>query len=222
MKTLLSVILTAGTAYYVTSRVAITGPSDWGAVPPSAPHRNDYAISASNSPLAGVTVSGDPQFTIDGSACVGARSCVAPASLLANVGGDYVASIVGTSSSRLRVHGSSTTRSISAHVVGANYTLSGVDNGDATATFTLTSTGESDLEGVSLAASTYAGIGTATITANSCGEVVPSGKSCNVVVAFSLPKEGAAAHGCVLLQAIGNTRQQPPARTTLVLPAAAE
>src|SRR5437016_1053695 len=105
MKTLLSVILTAGTAYYVTSRVAITGPSDWGAVPPSAPHRNDYAISASNSPLAGVTVSGDPQFTIDGSACVGARSCVAPASLLANVGGDYVASIVGTSSSRLRVHG---------------------------------------------------------------------------------------------------------------------
>src|SRR2546421_67276 len=134
MKTLLSVILTAGTAYYVTSRVAITGPSDWGAVPPSAPHRN----------------------------------------------------------------------------------------GDATATFTLTSTGESDLEGVSLAASTYAGIGTATITANSCGEVVPSGKSCNVVVAFSLPKEGAAAHGYVLLQAIGNTRQQPPARTTLVLPAAAE
>jgi hypothetical protein len=68
----------AGTASYITSRVTISGPYDWGALQPSTLYQNAYGISASSSPLAGVGITGDPQFTIDGSACPGVRSCLAP------------------------------------------------------------------------------------------------------------------------------------------------
>src|SRR5256885_8318914 len=86
----------AGTAYYITSRVTISGPYDWGVLQPSTPTQISYGISASSSPLGGVGITGDPQFTIDGSTCPGVQSCVAPVSFSADVGGDYVATVVGT------------------------------------------------------------------------------------------------------------------------------
>lgn len=212
----------AGTAYYVTSRVTIDGPFDWAAVQPNALYANDYTVSASNSPLANVILGGDPEFTLDASGCPGVRSCIATASLLAAVGGDYVATITGASSSAGKVRGSSTTRQIQAHLVGANYSLAGVDNGDSTATFTLSSTGETDLIGTAFTASTWNDVGTATITGGDCADMVPTGTSCTIIVAFALAPEAFAAYGYVLLQASGNTRQQPPARVTLVLPPPAE
>lgn len=205
-----------GTAYYTTSRVTVTGP-DWGVLEENAFYQNDYTVSASASSLVRVSISGDPQFTIDGSACPGVRSCLATVSFAAGVGGDYAATIVGTSSSAGRVRGSSTAHSVTAHVAGANYTLVGIDNGDATATFTLTSTGEGDLIDSTFAATTWNDVGTATITADACGNLVPSGTSCQITVAFGLPDEGASPYGYVLLQAYGNTRQQSPVRVTLVL-----
>ena len=102
-------------------------------------------------------------------------------------------------------------------ILGANYALVGVDNGDATATFTLSSTGETDLISPTFDASTWNNVGTATITGNTCGDLVPSGTSCQVAVAFALPPEASAAYGYLLLQAYGNTRQQGPVRVTLVL-----
>ena len=212
----------AGTSYYTTSHVTITGPSDWGTLQPSTAYETDYAVSASASALVSVTISGDPEFTIDGSACPGVISCTAPVNFAADVGGDYVATIKGTSSSRYKVHGSSTAHPIQAHVVGANYALAGIDNGDATATFTLTSTGETDLVGPTFVASTYNDVGTATITANTCGDLVPSGTTCAVAVAFLPSGSDPGPYGYVLLQAYGNTRQQAPARVTLVLPPAPE
>src|SRR5882762_3548379 len=98
MKTLLLSLLAAGTAYYFTSRVFITGPSDWGAVLPGF-HENEYGVSASASPLVRVTVGGDPEFSIDDSACPGVRSCVATVAFMANVGGDYSGTITVTSAS---------------------------------------------------------------------------------------------------------------------------
>jgi len=216
MKALMA-LLAAGTAYYFTSRVYITGPSDWGALQPGSLYSQDYAVSASASPLLRVTAGGDPEFSIDDSACPGVRSCVATVAFMANVGGDYSGTIIGTSSSvGTRTRGSSTAKPISVHVVGANYSLSGYDNGDSTATFTVDSTGESDLTGLSFAASSLNG--TATIAENLCGDTVPSGVSCTVRVAFDLPPEGFATYGYVFLQAFGNTRQQDPVRVTLVLP----
>jgi hypothetical protein len=210
----------AGTAYYFTSRVTISVANDWSALQPGALYENDYAISA-GSPLLGVVLGGDPEFTVNADACPGARSCVAAVAFLADLGGDYSATLTGKSSNVCcRTRGSSTTRTITAHVVGANYTLTGVDNGDSTATFTLTSTGETDLAELSFAASALNGM--ATIAENACGDVVPTGASCTVRVAFDLPEEGEAAYGYVLLQAYGNTRQQEPARVTLVLPAPVE
>lgn len=212
-----------GTAYYITSRVTITGPYDWGVLQQSTAYENDYNVSASASALADVSISGDPEFMLDASACPGVRSCSVPVSFTADLGGDYTATIVGTSSSRYRVRGSSTAHLITAHVVGANYSLVGMDNGDATGTFTLTSTGEADLVGPTFAATTWNSVGTATITANTCGDLVPSGTSCTVTVAFSFgTDEFVSGYGYVLLQAYGNTRQQDPVRVTLVLPAAAE
>jgi len=211
----------AGTAYYITSRVTITGPYDWGVLQQSTRYQNAYDIRASSSPLAGVGITGDQQFTIDGSACPGVQSCLATVSFTADVGGDYVATVVATSASAGRVHGSSTGHPIKAHVAGANYALVGVDNGDATATFTLSSTGETDLVGPTFAATTWANIGTATITTNTCGDPVPTGTSCQITVAFGRPDES-SGYGYVLLQAYGNTRQQNPARVTLVLPPPAD
>jgi hypothetical protein len=212
-----------GTAYYITSRVTITGPDDWGVLQQSALYENTYDISASRSPLADVSISGDPQFAIDGSACPGVESCVAKVSFVSDVGGDYAATIVGSSTPKFRVRGSSKAHPITAHVAGANYALVGVDNGDATATFTLSSTGETDLIGPTFDASTWNNVGTATVTTSTCGDLVPSGTSCMVTVAFSFnTDEGLSAYGYVLLQAYGNTRQQPPARVTLVLPPPAE
>jgi hypothetical protein len=212
-----------GTAYYTTSRVTIAGLYDWGTLPPGTLYPGPYRISASNSPLAGVSISGDPQFTIDGSACPGVQSCSAVVSFTADVGGDYFATIVGTSANAVRVRGSSTAHPIKAHVVGADYALVGVDDGDATATFTLSSTGETDLIDPTFAASTWNNVGTATITANTCDAVVPSGTSCTVSVALAFnADETPSVYGYVLLQAYGNTRQQPPARVTLVLPPPAE
>lgn len=212
----------AGTAYYVTSRVTITGPDDWGVLEHSALYENTYDISASRSPLADVSISGDPQFAIDDTACPDLESCVATVSFVSDVGGDYAATIVGKSTSEFRVRGSSTANPIKAHVAGANYELVGFDNGDATATFTLTSTGETDLIAPTFDATTWNDIGTATITQSTCGDLVPSGASCQISVAFAFPEEGSASYGYVLLQASGNTRQQPPARVTLVLPLPAE
>ncbi|OLD45359.1 MAG: hypothetical protein AUG04_11925 [Deltaproteobacteria bacterium 13_1_20CM_2_69_21] len=209
----------AGTAYYITSRVAITGLYDWSVLQQSTLYQNTYRISASYSPLGGVSISGDQQFTIDGSACSGVQSCSAIVSFVADVGGDYVATIAGASSSRLRVRGSSTAYPVKAHVVGANYTLIGVDNGDATATFTLTSAGEADLISPTFAASTWNNVGTATIMTDTCGDSVPSGTSCQITVAFTFnADEAASAYGYILLQASGNTRQQAPVRLTLLLP----
>ena len=201
----------AGTAYYITSRVAITSVYDWGVVQQSTSYQNTYGISASYSPLASVSISGDPEFTLDAIACPGARSCSATASFAADLGGDYTATIVGTSSSVGRIRGSSAAHPINAHVAGANYALVGVDNGDATATFTLSSTGETDLISPTFDASTWNNVGTATITGNTCGDLVPSGASCQVAVAFALPPEASAAYGYLLLQAYGNTRQQAAA-----------
>src|SRR5712664_2239809 len=100
MKMLLtSMLLAAGTAYYFTSRVYITGPSDWGAIQPGASYSNAYDVSASLTPLIGVGVSGDPEFSIDDSACPGVRSCTATVSFLADLGGDYVGAVTGTSAS---------------------------------------------------------------------------------------------------------------------------
>src|SRR6266478_460428 len=210
-----------GTAYYTTSRVTIAGVYDWGALQPSASYQNAYGISASASPLVGVSISGDQEFTVDASACPVARSCAATVSFLADLGGDYTATLTGTSSSAGRVRGSSTARNLTAHVVGANYSLSGVDNGDSTATFTLTPTGEADLVYPGFAVSTWNNVGAASIAANTCGDVVPYGTSCEVTVAFSLQEEAFAAYGYVLLQAYGNTREQAPVHVTLVLPPAA-
>jgi hypothetical protein len=98
----------AGTAYYITSRVTIAGPYDWGVLQQSTRYQNTYGVRASSSPLAGVGITGDPQFTIDGSACPGVQSCLATVSFTADVGGDYVATVVGTSTSAGRVRGSST------------------------------------------------------------------------------------------------------------------
>ena len=110
-------------------------------------------------------------------------------------------------------------RDLKAHVVGANYTLIGVDNGDATATFTLTSAGEADLISPTFAASTWNNVGTATIMTDTCGDSVPSGTSCQITVAFTFnADEAASAYGYILLQASGNTRQQAPVRLTLLLP----
>ena len=75
----------AGTAYYITSRVAITSVYDWGVVQQSTSYQNTYGISASYSPLASVSISGDPEFTLDAIACPGARSCSATASFAAAV-----------------------------------------------------------------------------------------------------------------------------------------
>ena len=50
---------------------------------------------------------------------------------------------------------------------------------------------------------------------------VPTGTSCQVAVAFGRPGES-SGYGYVLLQAYGNTRQQNPARVTLVLPPPAD
>jgi len=211
----------AGTAYYITSRVTITGPYDWGILQQSTRYQNAYDMRASSSPLAGVGITGDQQFTIDGSACPGVQSCLATVSFTADVGGDYVATVVGTSTSAGRVRGSSTGHPIKAHVAGANYALVGVDNGDATATFTLSSTGETDLIGPTFAATTWANVGTATITTNTCADPVPSGTSCQITVAFGRPDES-SGYGYVLLQAYGNTRQQNPARVTLLLPPPAD
>jgi hypothetical protein len=210
-----------GTAYYITSRVTISGPYDWSVLQQSTLYQNPYDIRASSSPLAGVGITGDQQFTIDGSACPGVQSCLATVSFTGDVGGDYVATIVGTSTSAGRVRGSSSGHPIKAHVAGANYALVGVDNGDATATFTLSSTGETDLVGPTFAATTWANIGTATITTDTCGDLVPTGTSCQVTVAYRRPDES-SGYGYVLLQAYGNTRQQDPARVTLVLPPPAE
>src|SRR5437868_8207017 len=190
----------AGTAYYITSRVAITSVYDWGVVQQSTSYQNTYGISASYSPLASVSISGDPEFTLDAIACPGARSCSATASFAADVGGDYTATIVGNSSSVGRIRGSSAAHPINAHVAGANYALVGVDNGDATATFTLSSTGETDLIGATFAATTWANVGTATITTNTCADPVPTGTSCQITVAFGRPDES-SGYGYVLLQA---------------------
>jgi len=212
----------AGTAYYITSRVTIRGPSDWGVSAQNTLCGNTYAVSASNGPLANVVLGGDPEFRVDADACTGVRSCTATVSFLADVGGDYSATIRGTSSAVGRVHGSSTSHPITAHVVGANYTLTGVDNGDSTATFTLASTGEEDLVNPGFNATTWNDVGVAVVTGNTCDNTVPTGTSCQITVAFALPDEATAPYGYVLLQAYGNTRQQDPARVTLVLPLPAE
>lgn len=212
----LAMILAAGTAYYVTSRVYITGLSDWGAVPPGF-HANDYTVSGQYSDLVGVTLGGDPEFSLDASTCPGARSCTATVSFMADLGGDYTATISGRSANVApRIRGSVASKIINVHVIGADYTLVGIDNGNSTATFTLDSTGEEDLVGLSFAASALNG--DAAITGGDCGETVPVGVSCTVLVTFSLPPDGFATYGYVFLQAFGSTRQQDPARVTLVLP----
>jgi hypothetical protein len=211
-------LLAAGTAYYVTSRVSVNGPNDLGPYEPGAAYETEYSIGASYSDMAGAYISGDPEFTIDASACPGARACIAPVSFSASLGGDYVATITGRSAPvPPHIRGSAAARTITAHVVGANYSLSGVDNGDGTGTFTLTSTGETDLEGPSFTASTYNGVGTAEIAGTTCGDAIPSGSSCSVVVRYDLPDE-AAPYAYLVLQVSGNTREQKPARLTLVLP----
>ena len=208
-----------GGGYYITSRVTVSGPFDWGALQPSTLYENEYNISA-GSPLLGVLLGGDPEFTLNADTCPGASACTATVSFLAEVGGDYTATISGRSSNvGTRVRGSSTTKTITAHVVGASYTLSGSDNGNSTATYTLTSTGEMDLVSPSFEATTLWGVGTATVTGSTCGDAVPPGTSCTITVAFSLGGEpdgyGVAV---LLLQAYANTKQQPPARAVLVLP----
>jgi hypothetical protein len=209
-----------GTAYYTTSRVTITGPSDLGAVQAGAEYQTNYSIRASSSPLVGVSIGGDPEFTVDDTPCLGARSCTPTISLLADVGGDYVATITARSANAPpRVRGSSATLALRAHVVGASYTLSGSDNGDSTATYTLTSTGEMDLVSPSFEATTLWGVGTATVTGSTCGDAVPPGTSCTITVAFSLGGEpDGYGVDVLLLQAYANTKQQPPAQAVLVLP----
>src|SRR2546427_205113 len=195
-------ILAAGTAYYYTSRVYITGLADWGVLQESAAYENDYAIRASLSPLVGVTIQGDPEFTIDGSTCPGVQSCTAPVFFAADVGGDYSATIIGTSTSVCcRTRGSSATKTITAHVVGANYALTGYDSGGGTGTFTLSSTGETDLLNATFAVSTYNDAGPPiSVTSNTCGEDIPPGESCQVVVTVGpLPPEWAGGYVYLLV-----------------------
>lgn len=206
-----------GTASWFNSWVYITGLSDLGVVQQSASHANTYGVRTSLTMLAGVGISGDPHFTIDSHTCTGVQSCLATVSFVADVGGDYAATIVGTSTTIGKAHGTTVTHAVKAHVAGANYTLTGVDNGDATATFTLSSTGETALVDPVFAASTVLNVGTVAVLTDTCGPSVPSGTSCNVTVVFGLPPEG-GSYGYVLLQAYGNTRRQAPARVTLVLP----
>jgi hypothetical protein len=210
-------LLAAGT-YYVTSRASVIGPDNLGPYEPGAAYETDYSIGANYSNIVGAYISGDPEFTMDASACPGARACIAPVTFSASLGGDYVTTITGRSAPvPPHIRGSAGSRTITAHVVGANYSVSGVDNGDGTGTFTLTSTGEADLEAPSFTASTYNGVGTAEIAGTTCGDALPSGFSCSVLVRYDLPDEN-AAYAYLVLQVSANTREQKPARLTLVLP----
>jgi hypothetical protein len=192
--------------------VAIAGPADWGVLQPSVSYENAYDVRANNAVLSSVSLNGDPQFTIDDTGCAGAVSCSPVVSLLADRGGDYATSIVGVASTAIYPY------PVKAHVVGANFSLDGQGNPDSTATFTLTSTGETDLTDPSFAVSTYNEVGTAAVVANTCDAVVPVGTSCQVAVLFTSGVEG-AAYGYLVVQAYGsNTRQQDPVRFTLALP----
>lgn len=207
-----------GTAYYTTARVTITGPSAWGSVPNSVTTSNTYTVSASTS-LTGVGLVGDLEFSIDTTGCPSAQSCTPTVSLLGPVGGDYSATIsAGAIGRPPRVRPGFHSYPIRAHVMGANYTLTGSDNGNTSATFTLTSTGEEDLLTPTLNAFTYNGVGTATILETTCPtDLLPTGQSCDIVVGFTPPDES-SGYGYLELQVTGNTRQQAPGRVTVTVP----
>jgi hypothetical protein len=207
-----------GTAYYTTARVTITGPSDWGPVPNNVTTSNTYTVSASTY-LTGVGVSGDLEFSIDTTGCPSVQNCMPTVSLLASVGGDYSATIAaGAAGNGPRVRPGFRSYAIRAHVMGANYTLSGLDNGDSSATFTLTSTGEEDLVTPTLDVFTYNNVGAATILSTTCPtDLLPTGHSCDIVVGFRPPDES-SGYGYLELQVSGNTRPQAPGRVTVVVP----
>jgi hypothetical protein len=69
----------------------------------------------------------------------------------------------------------------------------GSDNGNSSATFTLTSTGEEDLLAPTLTAFTYNDVGTATILNTTCpSDLLATGQSCDIVVGFRPPDEHGA------------------------------
>jgi len=165
-----------GGGYYTTAHVTFTGTANWGALQPNIPTQNTYTITSGPTTISAVGISGDPQFFANSPGCVGSTACTATVSFSAPYGGDYQATLVASAASGNRVRAGSGSLKLSAHIVGANYTLTAApvvsnNNADApglTGTFTLSSTGESDLHLSGVTATDGYGSDRAHIASNTC------------------------------------------------------
>jgi hypothetical protein len=134
-------------------------------------------------------------------------------------GGDYQATLSASAASGTRVRAGGGSLRISAHVAGANYTLTAApvvsnNNPDApslTATFTLSSTGESDLHLSGVTASDGYGFNRANIASNTCVGTVARGTTCQIVVSYVVPGESeGSVYYSIIVGVTGDTRPQPP------------
>lgn len=220
---LVSVACASG-VYTIASRVTLTGPASLGVLQPNTPIGTVYGVAAPT-PLASVVLSGDPQFSAATSACVGLTSCVLPIQFTAPVGGDYVTTVTGYSSHVGRFTATHSSKSLAAHVVGANYSLvpdaayvAGANSDTPIPVrFTLTATGETPLVLSAIVAGDYlnaAGLwnsGRVTVGSD-CPPVLGVGVACKITASYSpagLESDSGYYAALVAVQVSGNTRQQP-------------
>lgn len=214
----------ASGVYNITSRVSLTGPASLGVLQPNTPYVAAYGVAAPT-PLASVGVSGDPQFKATANACAGSSSCVLSVQFNAPVGGDYSATVSGYSSHVGRYTASHTSQAVTAHVVGANYTLlpeadtvygTGTD-GLIPAVFTLTATGETPLLVSAIVVGDYldttgvANSGRVTLHSD-CPPLLGVGMACQLTVSYNptgLESDSGYYQAELVVQVRGNTRLQP-------------
>lgn len=229
---LMCAIVQAAGVYKITSRVTITGPASYGVLQPGN-YTNVYGVAAPT-PLGSISLVGDKEFTLSPNGCVGTTSCVATLNLNATLGGDYNTSLNSTSTSSARYTASRASLAVSAHVVGANYTLT-PDQSNVSASigatvpvsFTLSSTGELPLKLTNLvygnsvdSYGTLYNTGSVRLAATGCPALVAPGTICRVTLSVLVPEietQISTGYIVVYLQVVGNSKQQAPVSTLLIV-----
>jgi hypothetical protein len=208
-----------GGGYYTTAHATIKGTANWGTLQPSITSQNTYTITSGPTAISAVGISGDPQFSINSTGCVGSTACTATVSFNAPYGGDYQATVSASAASGNRIRAGSGYLKISAHVAGAAYTITAApvvsnNNSDApglTATFTLSSTGETDLHVSGVTATDGYGSNGAHIESNTCVGTIARGTTCQIVVSYVISAGGdGSGYYSISVGVTGDTRPQPP------------
>jgi hypothetical protein len=233
MKALLlaSVLLAATTAasaagvYYFNSHATIVG----SAVFPVGATSESYTITATTS-IGSVSIAGDPQFTLYAPLVPNLKLLQATLSFHATLGGDYSTTMTATSTSAPRTYAGRTAATIKAHMVGANYALTADTpairlpdaNTSGTATFTLTSTGETALTVTSLAASTPS-YGSVSVAGSTTPFTLAPGASRKISVTYApgaIESDNSYFSTSLSLGLGGNTRTQAPVTVSVFVPLA--